>query len=353
MPRIDYKKLASLVTKNEISGTYLLYGDEQYLLMRSYRKFIRRIVTAMPAFNLQVFECTTDFAGFDAIEAAVQNLPMMAPQKAVVLHDLDPAKLNADDTERLKAMVKDLPETTVLVLYNTGVEFAKKGESKGQNLLRFLEKNATVTEFPFQNKNDVAKYLVDEAAKLNCHLPIHVADLMIERSGLDLTVLMGELEKVAAFTGRGEIKKETVSELVIKTMDATSFDLARAVLRSNIEEALRIVGELKAQRADPIMVFGAVNSSVCDLYRAKCAIAEGKLPEDMAKDFGYSTNVRFRVDNAYRDARKVDFSALRRSVFELHELDGMLKNGHGEGYSYELLESTVVTLCTGSRAYGV
>ncbi len=345
MAKIDFKKLGGEIKKNELSGAYFLYGSEQYLLSRYLERLLKRVVPGMAAFNLQRFEAEKRELDWSAVEDAAQNLPMMAPRKAVVLHDLNPDQLPAEELKRLQKLVEELPESTVLVIYVTGFELLVKASRKVQNFLKFMEKNGTVVEFPPLSKGDLAKYLSGEAAKADCFLPSAAAGRLVESVGNDLTTLLKDLEKLVAFTGAGEITAETVDALVEKTMDATAFDLANAALRGDLDTALHAVAALKAQRAEPIAVAGALNSAFLDLYRAKCALAAGKNAAEAAADFGYNPRVRFRVDNAFRSAARTEIGALRRGIGLLHELDLRLKSSKAD--SYELLEAALVRLRTG------
>ncbi len=347
MPRIDFRKLGGEIKKNELSGAYFLYGSEQYLLSKYLERLLKRAAPSMPAFNLQKFETEKGQLDWNAVEDAVQNLPMMSPRKAVVLHDLNPEQLPAEEMKRFQKLVEELPDTTVLAVYVSGFDLPVKTNRKVQNFLKFMEKNGTVVEFAPLSKNDLGKYLVDEAAKAGCFLSAAVADRVVEACGPDLTPLLANLEKLISFTGKGEITAEAVDSLVEKTMDATAFDLANALLRGNLDAAFQAVAELKAQRVEPIMAAGALNSAFVDLYRAKCALAAGKTAADVTADFGYNPRVRFRVDNAFRSAGKTETEALRRAVRLLRQLDLQLKSSKAD--SYELLEMALVRIQAGKE----
>lgn len=347
MPRTDFRTFMGNIRKNEISGAYFLYGSEQFLLANYLDRLLKKAVPDGSAFNLQRFEAEKGQLDLNEVEDAAENLPMMAARKVVLLHDLNPEQLLADDTKRLQKLVEQLPETTVFVIYVTGFDLPVKTSRKVQNFIKFMEKHGTVVEFAPLAKNDLAKYLSDEAAKTGCFLSASVADRMVEYCGADLTALLPNLEKLIAFAGGGEITAEAVDRLVTKTMDATAFDLANAVLRGNLEKALQTVAELKAQRAEPVMVSGALGSAFVDLYRAKCALKAGKTAADVVSDFGYNPRIRFRVDNAFRSAGRMDEGKLFYAVKQLHELDIRLKSSRVD--PFEMLETTLVKIQTGEQ----
>ena len=347
MPKLDYRKFMGEIRKNNLAGGYFLFGSELYLLEHALRKFLDKVVPGQSAFNLQRFEGEKSVLDLSALEDAVENLPMMAARKVVLVHDLNPEQLAADETKRLQKMLEQLPETTVLVFYVTGFELNLKTSRKTQNFLKALEKSGTVVEFAPLSRPELCKFLADTAAKRLCFLSPAAVERMIDRTGTDLTQLLSSLEQLVNYTGQGEITAEAVDLLTVQTMDATAFDLANALLRGRLSAALEAVAELKAQRIEPIMAAGALNSAFADIYRAKCALAAGKNAAAVTEDFGYSPRVRFRVDNAFRSAGKMELSRLRTAVRCLHELDLQLKSSRADGY--ELLERALVKIDSGKE----
>lgn len=345
MARVDWKRFGGDIRHNEISGAYFLYGSEQYLLSRYLSRFLKRAVPSMEAFNLQRFEMEKGKIDWNSIEDAAQNLPMFSPKKVVLLKNFNPEQMAADEIKRVEKLVAELPETTLLMMSLTGAELSLKKSRQAANFVKFMETNGTVVEFVPLGRYDLAKYMIDEAGKRGCFLSSALADRMVEYCGADLTALLANLEKLIAFTGKGEVRPEALDELVEKAMEATAFDLANAVLRGDLDRALRVVAELKEKRAEPVMVAGAVNSAFVDLYRAKCALGEKKPAAQIVSDFDYSPRVRFRVDNAMRSAGRMEMSALRRGIRLLHELDLDLKSSRAD--PFELLEITLVRIQTG------
>lgn len=345
MPKLDYRKFAGEIRKNNLGGAYFLYGSEQYLLSRALEKLLQKAVPSPNGFNPERLKGEKGALDLSSVENAVENVPFLAEHKVVLLHDLNPEQLAADETKRLQKLVGELPANVMLVLYITGFELDLKTNRKAQNFIKFMEKAGTVVEFTPLAKSDLAKHLIDTAAKRQCFLSAVAADRMIERSGTDLLNLLSALDQLIGFTGEGEISLAAVEELVPQSMDATAFDLANAVLRGSLEAALGIVEELKAQRAEPVMIAGALNSAFTDLYRAKCALAAGKTAADVVADFGYSPRVKFRVDNAFRSAGRMELNRLRASVRLLHGLDRTLKSSRAD--AFECLEQTLVRIDSG------
>ena len=343
MPKIDYTELLNNIKKNQISGAYFLYGTEQYILSRCLEKLLSAVVKTMQQFNLVRFEAEKAAVDIDKIEDAAEALPVMAPRKAVVVHDLNPDSLTADDNKRLTKLVENLPDTTVLVIYISGFEVSLKDQKKTASFVKMMEKKGTVVEFKPAERGRIVKALVDAAAKQRCFLSRETAERIIELSGTSLVALLGEVDKLCAFVQQGEITREAVDRLVVRSIDANAFDLANSIVRGNLGRAVAVLDDLKFQRYEPVMISGALSSAMVDLYRAKIAAAAGKRPADMVADFQYNPRVKFRVDNAFRDSAKMDLRRLCRCIEVFHTLDLQLKSMRAD--SYELIEIALVELC--------
>lgn len=343
MPRIEYAALLSDIKKNQISGAYFFYGSEQYILSRCLEKLLTASVKTMQQFNLVRFEAEKSAVSIDKIEDAAEALPVMAPRKVVVVHDLNPENLTADDNKRLAKLVETLPETTILIFYISGFEVSLKEQKKIASFAKMMEKKGTVVEFKPADRSRIAKTLIDAAAKQQCFLSRELAERIVDLSGTSLVTLLGEVDKLCAYTRRGEITAEAVDQLVIRSIDANAFDLASSIIRGNLSRAISVLDDLKFQRYEPVMILGALSSAMVDLYRAKVAASAGKRAADVVADFQYNPRVKFRVDNAFRDSAKLDLQRLRRCVEVFHKLDLQLKSMHAD--SYELIEIAMVDMC--------
>lgn len=341
MPKVEYKTLLDQLKTGRFGGAYVLYGQEQYVLRRCLERLLKTVVTAMPQFNLIRFEGEKGTLDWEAVEDAVESMPMMAAYKAVVLHDVNPDKLAADENKRLTALFKNAPESTILVYYISGFEIDLKAQKKLASFLKAAEKFASVVECKPADRNQIAQAMINAARKQKCFLSRDTADRIAELSGQDLTVLLGEVDKLCAYAGEGkEITREAVDRLVIRSIDASAFELADAVVQGNADKAMYVLADLKEQRYEPVMISGAVASSLIDLYRVKTARTAGKQTADIIADFGYNPRLKFRVEKAQRISGKVSVEKLRRCMEAFQTLDTSLKTSRSD--SYELIEIAIV-----------
>lgn len=345
MAKLDARKLTGEIRKNNIGGAYFLYGSELYLLNRCLERLLQNAVPSPNEFNPDGLKEKKEHSTFPHSRTrwTISRLWQAPRRWWYTTSTLE--QLAAEDTKRLQKLVENLPENVILVFYVTGFEVNLKTSRKTQNFIKFMEKAGTVGEFSPLSKSDLAKFLMDQAAKRQCFLSAAAADRMIDRSGSDLTNLLSELDQLIGFTGEGEIAVASVDTLVPQTMDATAFDLANTLLRGNLSGALDIVGELKAQHAEPIMVAGALNSAFVDLYRAKCALVAGANAAQVTADFGYNPRFVSGWTTPFAVPAAWSSPVCGRGFAAWHALDLTLKSSRAD--AFECLEQTLVKIHSG------
>jgi len=146
----------------------------------------------------------------------------------------------------------------------------------------------------------------------------------VQSVGGDLNLLQNELAKLCAFAN-GEITRTHIDQVCIKSIDAKSFDMVKAVAAGNGTAALRLLDELFQQKVAPQMLLGSLVANYVDLFRASVALQSGKRAEDPAKLFDYKGKT-FRLQNAGRMAQRMNPVQIKRSLDLLDQADRRLKS---------------------------
>jgi len=315
---------------------YVLYGEESYLTEQYARLIAKHTVgEGADAFNLQKFDGQT--LTLPQLEEAVEALPLMAEKKCVLVRDMD---VSADVADGLEALIRNLPDTCVLVLWQMTVQpDSRKG---WKSVLKAAESVGTVMEFKKKTAADAAKMLASGAKRRGCVLDTRDAAYLVEQAGNDLNLLLRELDKLCALAGEdGEITRALIDKAATKNLEAKVFDLSKAILRRDAGQALDLLYQLAVQRADPIVILATLSGAYADLYRAKVAVTAGVPAESLAEDFNYKGK-EWRLRNAARDAGRLSVATLRRAIEVLAKADTALKLNHSGDRI--LLEQTVMQL---------
>lgn len=347
--QITENELKKQLKAGELARVYFLYGEESYLTAHYASQIAAKAAgdSALAEFNLQKFDgqsCTAE-----EIEDAAEALPVMADRKCVTVRDFDIAAGGASAQEKLLALVKDPPEGCVLIFWLDAVEADVKKNAKWKAFLAAVDKSGAAVSFPRKTAGDIVKLLCSGAVRRDCSLSPDNARRMIERCGGDLNLLLGELDKLSAYADGREITREDIETLGVQNLEASVFDLSKALLQGSYTKAYQIIHRLFVMREEPVAILAVLSNAYADLYRAKVARAAGEQAESLTAVFAYRGK-EFRLRNAARDSASIPLPVLRESLETLAAADRMLKSSRTD--KRVMLEQTAAKLILLSRTGG-
>lgn len=330
-------ELKKHLKQDEPARLYVLYGEEPYLTTHYAEQIVRKVLgrgaedNPFGEFNYQKFDGQE--TAWDAIEEAAEVLPLMAERKCVLVKDYDVAGAGTA-LDRVMALTEDPPEDTVLIFQMESVKPDGKKSAKWRQFLSAAEKSGVCTAFKRKTEGEIVKLLCSGASRRGCVLSADTARLLVEQCGNDLNLLLNELDKLCAVTlgmeQRGtdaapEITRRLVEQSATKNLEASVFDLSKAILQNHYERAYTILHRLFSQKEDPVAILAVLSNAYADLYRAKVAGAAGVPAESLAEDFSYRGR-EFRLRYAARDCAKLSLQVLRESLEILARADMTLKS---------------------------
>lgn len=329
MSAIDEKDLKQQIKDKALKRVYLLYGNEDFL-----KKYYAGLIcdAAVPE-NLRTMNFTEldgSAVKIEDISDAVEVLPFGGEKRCVLVIDLDVNSLSKDEEGRLTELLKDLPESCVLVFWQNLVEADVKLSAKWKKFISTVQEVGCSVKLDKRDTQSLVKLLVKWADSRGCVLSFENARFMVELCGDDITNLQNELEKLCSFVGQGEITREIIKDVSIRSLATSVFDMSRALVRNDYEGAFRLLDDLMAMKQEPVAVLAVLSSAFVDMYRAKVAARAGKGVNDIAKEFGYAGK-EFRLRNAARDCANLSMEQLRRSLDILLKTDIKLKSSRLDG----------------------
>lgn len=320
MALITEKELKQQIKAGDFSPVYFIYGSEDYL-KRHCVDFICQKAVEKDFADFNFHRIDGAKAELQDIFNAVEAVPMFSPRTCVLVQDF-PVESYADE---LTSFLQDLPDTTVLVFWMLQQSFSVKKNSACKTLYSVLEKVGSVISCEKPSQGDLVSMVMKGAQKRGCKIEKPVAAYFVETVGGDLHHLLLELEKVCANADYQEIQKTHVDTVVIKSIEAKTFDMVRALLAGKSSQVFYLLKDLIAQRTAPMMLLGALISTYVDMYRAKVAVISGKRAEDCATIFQYRGQT-FKLTNAARNASKLSFGQIRKCLDVLYWADTRMKS---------------------------
>ena len=328
---------------------YFFCGEESYLSAHYAERVASAVVgkDEFSSFNYHKFD-GQDFS-IDALSEAMEAMPLMAERKCVVVRDLDVAALAATAAQRLTELLADPPESCVTVFWLDAVSADLKKNAKWKAFAAAVEKNGICVVFPRKTTAEIVKLLCAGASRRGCALSPDNARFLVEQCGNELNLLMNELDKLCALADGGEITREHIETAATRTLEASVYDLSKALLQNNYTRAYTILHRLFSQREEPVSILAVLSGAYTDLYRAKVAKASGVQAESLAADFAYRGK-EFRLRNAARDCARISLEVLRGSLDILAEADISLKSSRAD--KRVVLEQTAARLIVLARTGG-
>lgn len=332
------QEISRKVREGKPERLYYFYGHDTGALEIYVKKLLNRLLPASErAMNLHRFDGQSLDIG--AIADACEMLPLFAQRAVIAINDLNIDKTPKADADDLRSILSDLPETTTVVIYSTGVELYKNKRSltdKNKRFCDFCAKHGEVFEFAYKQSTDMAKDIVADCRALGCDISRGNAKYLAELCLCDTSAVNREIEKLSSYAPGREIGRADIDALSIRRIDSDGFSLAINILRSNAQFVFQRIRELQGQNYEAFEIVGAVSFSLNDLYRARLAVSSGKTQAQCASDFKYPKNREFAVRNAFNECQNISRRRIRNAIEIFADTDLFLKT-HSRGRQGDML----------------
>ncbi|MDD6807590.1 MAG: DNA polymerase III subunit delta [Oscillospiraceae bacterium] len=290
---------------------YLVTGTDGYLKQQYVSLFADRVVPAgLEAFNLHKFE--GDVTEVDEIATCVEALPAMCEKTCVIVHDLPFSGLTEDEQEKMLTMLRDLPDTCVLVFWQDTENISQR-TTFGKDVVNLIDKAGAVCTIDKRTQKDLTAFVVKECKKNEREIDYDTALYFVQAVGDDMSNLINEIEKVCFYTNSAITVKD-IDAVAIKSLEATTFKMLDYLVDNDFENAYKMLGVLFDQKTDPILIVGAIVSSYVDMYRAKIAVESGHSIKDVKAAYPSVYKSDFRLKSALNRSKKYTVKGLREAL---------------------------------------
>jgi DNA polymerase-3 subunit delta len=341
MPEMNAQALKKSL-KTSLSRVYFIYGKNINDVEKSAKAIIKQTVSSDgELFNFHRF----DDKNFTAAEfaSACASMPVFADYTCTAVHDVVTEKLTSDDIKSIIDTLQNLCDTNVVVFYFTGYDITdnkKYPMTKAKKICDMCMKIGTVCVCNPKSQIEITKeisvYIKAKGGEISHESSAYLAEIC----GFDSQIIKNECDKLLAYNKN--ITIENIDKLTPKHIDTNIYNLARAVQNFDKKNALKILHSLTFMRVDPIAILYSLSSTILDMYRAKIADVNKRTASDVKDDFSYPKVFGFRVDNAFRDARRIRLSQLKRSVKIISMTDLQMKSTTTD--SEILLETAIIRM---------
>lgn len=257
---------------------------------------------------------------FVRISEALTSLPFLANKKMVVLYSPSRSK---DFAEHAEELLKELPDTTELILYEPKFD-------KRSSVYKLLKSKTDFKEFKALDLPELAHWASEQAKAAGAQLSTADARYLVERIGLNQQIVGSEVEKLALLGG--SIDRERIDTMTEPTPQSTIFQLIDAAMNGRVQQALKLYDEQRQMKVEPQQI---VAMFAWQLHAMALVKAGGdRSPDNIAREAKLSPYVASKTASLVRSltlGRLIQLiSGLAqidlRSKREALDLDEALKN---------------------------
>lgn len=342
MLRIAFQKK---LEQRAVSGLYLLYGSESYLLDFVTRYLKEDYLGEMSALNFT--ELTLEENNQVQILEAAETLPVFSAQRILLIKNCDFTKDGMGKYKTVYDALYDymdtLPESLLLIMiapHDTIFKgkFVKKVDA-ADRLVSFQKLDESdLNAFITRRVQRTGKKITTGAVRLlgtrSLYLDPHAKKNLYDVDHI-LTSLIAE--------EKGTITEESVAFMLPAPFTETIFQLMDAVSQKRSHEALRIYQSVRQGGIDVFGVFYMLVRHVRNLIRVKAYLENPKNPSGPK----YLSLSPFEYGKLAKSARDFSYRTLYRMMRYLYHTESNLKRSPVEKDT--LLTVLVMQLCEESK----
>jgi len=330
-----YQKLKKDLSEGKPGQLYILHGEETYL-RDYYLGKLRELLLSGGMGEFNFHEIKARDMSPHALEEAVDCLPMMAERTLVQITDFDLFKAGEKDREAYIRIFEQLPDYCCVVFLYDLIEY--KGDARTK-LAAALKKQGTVVNFLRQEQGDLVDWVRRRFRALGKDIDSRLALDLIFLSGDLMTSLIGEIEKIAAYSKQKHITRGDIEAVATPQLDAVVFRMTDAIGEGNFDKAMSVLGELYQMQEPPIKIMWSLGRQMRQLYSARLALEQGKGAAYVASLWGIKP---YPADKLMGSARRFSLKWCRRAVVRCGQTDLAMKSTGQDGQ--ELLTTLMLEL---------
>ncbi len=305
--------------EHTIGRLYLIGGEESYLKQHYYRKLLDEVLDEnFRDFNLEEFDGNA--VTLDHLTNAIDSYPAMAERRVVVLKDFDVFKVSAALKDGLTEIFSDLPDYICVIVYYDTIEMKPDKRTK---LYTLIHKTGVIADFSQLERHDLIPWIKRHVRAEKKTISNETCDYLLFLCGSSMTNLETEISKACAHSATDEVTKKDIEAVCSKVLDAVIFDLTDEIALSRFDKALAIVGDLVAQKHEPITLLSTVSKHIQRMYAAKL-VDESRGGEQQLMDV-LETKSPYYARKIRDAARSFRLAWLRRALLLCSETDMEMK----------------------------
>ena len=292
-----------------------IVGEDTYLAEEALERVLAAAIGDDRQDALQVFH--GDEAKWEDVLAAARTGSLFAPRRAVVVRR---AELLKGDEEAVADYASEPAPDAILVLV------AAKPDRR-RNPWKKLLPRTTVHDAAPKRGRALRAHVEQELRARGLRFAPEAFEELVSEVGQDLRRLMGEVDKLEAFTGgRREISADDVAAVLGRGLGQPLYLLSDAFASRDAARSLEHVERLLGDGEEGLRILSTLHRSLRQVRGAR-AMREARVPRDEIAARLLPPNMQFKLDALLEASRRWGEPDLRRALAALGEADRRVKTG--------------------------
>ncbi|MBP3656377.1 MAG: DNA polymerase III subunit delta [Clostridia bacterium] len=304
-----------------VRNVYLFHGPEAFIRRSAMAALEKKILMpGLESMNRTVLAAPTA----QQIMESCETLPMMSDYRLIVVTDCallgaGKAKDEAQESTMLCEYLPNVPPSTCL-LFDAGGPVDKR-----KKLTQALMKMPGAVSFDVLDDAHLYKWMNQQLRPYARSMSREACETLAFTSGRDLTLLSGELAKLAAYTeGRAVITPQDVEAIATRTAESTVFVMVDALSAGKAEAAFSLLDVLLGAGEQRIGILAMITRHYRQMAYL-CAMRDERAQGgQIAKALGVAP---FVVNRLQQQARGRTFAQMERSLALCVQTDYDIKRG--------------------------
>lgn len=319
-------KVEELEKQNQISGIYLLYGEETFLLEQQLKRIKKQFGETIKGINY----IPIDDSNIQELISDIETPAFGYEKKLIIARNTGIFKReakgrNGGASKELKDKINEYLKENIQMINETVILVFVENEAEKNSIYNTIEKIGTVCNFEEQKPFQIIKRLKNICNIYKVNVEENTLQYLIESCGTNMQDLINETRKLIEYAGeQGTIQKQDIDKLCIKKIESIIFDLTDNLGQKKIKEALDVLYNLIASKEPIQKILITLYNHFKKLYFVKLAITYNK---DIAQSLNLKPNQMFLVNKYKIQAKGFKTSELRNIIGQLEDLDYKYKIG--------------------------
>jgi len=300
-----------------VRNVYCFYGPEAFIRKSALDTLRKKVLMpGLEGMNETVLSSPTA----QQIIESCETLPMMSDYRLIIVRDCMLCQNGkAQESALLGEYLSRVPETTCLV-FDLG-----DGVDKSKKLSQALMKLPGAVSFDALDDVQLSKWINQQLRPFGKKMDRTACETLAFTSGRDLTMLSGELQKLAAYAGeRAEITVQDIEQIATHTAECTVFAMVDALSAGKAQEAFRLLNVLLQSGEQRIGILAMITRHYRQMTHLSALMRERVPQAQQAKLLGVPP---FALTRLSRQVGRRSFEALHAGLEACVQADYDIKRG--------------------------